>query len=60
MALNFNFPFCFRVPTRGAGYLRGAPEKPLLVHGDDLLYLPDGAAKPFLMNKPRGLPTGQQ
>ena len=37
----FYFLFFLRIPTRGAGYLKGAPEKPLLVYGDDLLYFPD-------------------
>ena len=42
VASNFNFPLCFRVLDRGAGYLKGTHEKPLLVHEDDLPYLLDG------------------
>ena len=42
-----HFPFCLCVQARGAGYLKGAPEKSLLVYGDDLSHSLDRAGHWF-------------
>ena len=41
----FYFPFFLRIPTRGFGYLKGVPEKPLLVYRDDLSYFLNKAGR---------------
>ena len=46
----FYFPLCLRIPAQGAGYLKGAPEKPLLAYEDGLLYFLDRAGRWALLD----------